>query len=58
MSTHMPILGTLSLQNKQKIELFSANFLSAGAVAVWVRIKRWCAGVDNNNTKMVCAVTA
>ena len=31
------------------------DFLIAGAVAV--RIKRLCAGADNNNTKMVCAVT-
>ena len=42
MNPHMPI--------------FFADILSAGAVAV--RIKRLCAGADNNNTKMVCAVTA
>ena len=29
---------------------------SAGAV--WVRKKRQCAGVDNNHTKMLSAVTA
>ena len=39
---------------------FSADILSAGAgaVAVRVRKKRLGAGVVNNNTKMVCAVTA
>ena len=31
---------------------------SAGAVAVRVRKKRQCAGVDNNHTKMLSAVTA
>ena len=30
----------------------------AGAVAVRVRLKRQCAGVDNNHTKMLRAVTA
>ena len=30
----------------------------AGAVAVRVRLKRQCVGVDNNHTKMLSAVTA
>ena len=44
MSPHMPI--------------FFADILSAGAVAVRVRKKRLGAGADNNNSKMVCALTA
>ena len=34
------------------------NSAGAGAVAVRVRKKRQCAGVDNNHTKMLSAVTA
>ena len=34
------------------------NSAGAGAVAVRVRNKRQCAGVDNNHTKMLSAVTA
>ena len=34
------------------------NSAGAGAVAVQVRKKRQCAGVDNNHTKMLSAVTA
>ena len=34
------------------------NSADAGAVAVRVRKKRQCAGVDNNHTKMLSAVTA
>ena len=41
---------------KNFIYTFFANFLSAGAVAVRVRKKRL--GADNNNSKMMCAVTA
>ena len=44
MNPHMPI--------------FFADILSAGAVAVRVRKKRLGAGADNNNSKMVCALTA
>ena len=36
--------------------IFFADILSAGAVAVRVRKKRL--GADNNNSKMVCALTA
>ena len=32
--------------------------VGAGAVAVRVRKKSQCAGVDNNHTKMLSAVTA
>ena len=53
----MPILGHLFCETKI-FYIFSADFLSAGAVAVRVRIKRLCPGADNNNTEMVCAVTA
>ena len=37
---------------------FEQYILSAGAVAVWLQKKRQCAGVDNNHTKMLSAVTA
>ena len=36
----------------------SAMSMGAGEVAVRVRKIRQCAGVDNNHTKMLCAVTA
>ena len=38
--------------------IFFADILSVGVVAVRVRKKRLGAGADNNNSKMVCALTA
>ena len=58
MSTHMPILGHPLAGLPKKSAIFSPIILSAGAVVVRVRKKRLGAGVDNNNTKMGCALTA
>ena len=42
----------------RKTNIFFMDFLSAGEVAVRMRKKRLGAGMDNNDTKMGCAVIA